>query len=72
MGGNFVQRRCHQGIRGKLDPGSDLAFHAGHDHVEIVKGTECDLAYASAFGRLRIDVIQVRKVGRIFHIAEKR
>ena len=29
-------------------------------------------ARLAAFGRLRIDVIELRKVGRIFHIAEKR
>ena len=72
LGGNLVERRRHQGIGGKLDPGGERPFYAGHDHVEIVKGTECDLACAAAFGRLRIDIIEVRKVGRIFHFAEER
>ena len=72
LGGNLVQRRCHQGTGGKFDTGGERTFYAGDNHIEIIKGTDCNLACAAAFGRLRIDIIEVSKPGRVFHFAENR
>ena len=64
--------RRHQRIQGKVDSGGERTFYAGNNHIEVVKGTDCDLACATAFGCLRVDIVEVCKVGGIFQFAEQR
>ena len=66
FGRDFVERGHHQRVVDKVDSGSQRALHAGNDHVEIVERAERDLARAAAFRRFRIDVVEMRKAGRIF------
>ena len=71
-GRHLVERGRRQGVVDEVDAGGERTFHAGDHDVEIIEGAECDLAHATAFGGLRIDVVEVREAGRIFDLAEQR
>src|SRR5262249_15066788 len=54
------------------DARSDRAFHLSDHQIEIVKGTKAREAHRPALGGIRIDVIEILEVWRIFELAELR
>src|SRR5262249_49897925 len=71
FGGRLVERGPHQGVGGERDTGDERAFDPGYDHIEIVKRADRDLSRATAFWRLGINVLEMRKPGRIFQLPEE-
>ena len=68
----FVKRRHEQRLVDEIDALDERAFDAGDRHIEVVEGTERDLARRAAFRRFRIDVVELLETGRIFQVAEQR
>ena len=71
-GKGLVERFRHEGIVDLADPALEIALQAGDDEIEIVEpalGPEADEA---ALGGLRVRVIEMLEIGRIFRLAHQR
>ena len=72
VGRHFVERRYQQRVGDHACAGRNRALQPRHHLIEIVEGAECVQAHAAAFGRTRIDVVEVLEAGRVFELAEQR
>ena len=69
---HFVERRRHQRVVDQLDAGGERPLHPGDDEIEIVEGADSALAHHAALRGVRIDVVEMLEVGRVFEVAEQR
>jgi hypothetical protein len=66
FGRHFVERRRQQCLVDELDSAGEDALHSVHCHVEIIKRAGDAPSHRAGFRRLRVDVVKVREMERIF------
>jgi hypothetical protein len=71
FGRHFVERGCEQRIRDHTRAGGDRSFEPGDDLVEIVERAHGHEPRGACLRRLRVDVIEMLEVRRVFEFAEQ-
>ena len=72
FGRHFVERGREQRIRDHAGAGGDRPFEPGDDLVEIVERAHGHESHGACLRRLRVDVIEMLEVRRVFELAEQR
>ena len=69
---HFIERVREQRVVDQRDSAGEIAFDAGHDHVEAVEGADGDLPRRAALRGVGVDVIELLESWRIFQVAVER